>query len=45
MCSSLKSQGLEEIWSFVTNFIKKQKKTKTFMNLGNPKKLSGCGVQ
>ena len=31
MCSSLKSQGLNEIWSFVTNFIKKQKKIKTFM--------------
>ena len=39
MCSSLKSQGLEEIWSFVTNFIKKQKKTKNFYESRESQKI------
>ena len=39
MCSSLKSQGLKEIWSFVKNFIKKQKKTKNFYESRESQKI------
>ena len=30
MCSSLKSEGFNEIWDFVLNFVNKQKKNKQF---------------
>ena len=30
MCSSLKSEGFNEIWDFVLNFVNKQKKNKKF---------------
>ena len=30
MCSSLKSKGIQEIWSFIVEFVKKQKDNKNF---------------
>ena len=38
-CSSLKSEGLDEIWKFILNFINKQKQNKNFVEYRELQKI------